>query len=66
VNPRRITALDVACPSCGAQVGMHCKVLGSSRTAKSAHESRRVRAKRLDDQLHPLHVEGQMPLWGKR
>jgi hypothetical protein len=66
VSAVRITALDVVCPSCGATVGARCQQLGSSRTADTAHQSRRVRAKRLDDQLHPEHTDGQLPLWGKR
>jgi hypothetical protein len=70
VNPRRITPLDVQCPSCGAAQGERCRSLPragiQAAPVSSPHQPRRTGAKRLDDQLHPEHVAGQLRLWGKR
>jgi hypothetical protein len=65
VTARRVTALDVPCPACGATEGQVCQRLdGGGRC--TTHSTRVRRAKSIDVQLHPEHVAGQLPLWGKK
>lgn len=65
MTSRRITALDVQCPSCGEPVGVRCRRLDNAGHETAAHSSRRTAAKRLDAEINPVHVRGQLALWGK-
>ena len=61
---KRVTSLDVGCPSCGAHVGLRCENL-VDYSPTSPHEARRKRAREENARLNPEHVHGQLPLWGK-
>ena len=62
---RRVTALDVGCPACGAHTGLRCQRLdGHGET--EPHEQRRRRAAKEQQRLNPEHVVGQLELIPKR
>lgn len=63
----RITSIDVRCPSCGALPGARCRALQHPNTyVNGPHETRRRRAREELRRLNPEHVEGQMPLFGRK
>lgn len=63
MSARRITALDVGCPSCGAAPGVRCRVLTDASKSIPPHGLRREAAQREDRLLNPEHVDGQLPLF---
>lgn len=59
---KRVTALDVVCPTCGASPGLRCSRLdGHGDTAP--HPRRTDHAVKENRRLNPEHCDGQLPLW---
>jgi len=59
---KRVTSLDVGCPTCGASPGLQCQQLASSRST-SPHPKRQERARAEHVRLNPEHVHGQLDLF---
>lgn len=62
---RRVTSLDVACPSCGRPPGRSCIRLDTEKPT-APHQSRRRRAREEQQRLNPEHVRGQLDLIPRR
>jgi hypothetical protein len=48
VSAGRITALDVRCPTCAANAGTRCRVLGDALRSCPPHATRTAEANRLN------------------
>lgn len=62
MSGRRITALDVRCPSCGALPGSRCTNL-VTLAPSGPHGPRQDEARRQDRIANPEHVDGQLALF---
>lgn len=60
---RKVFAVDVRCPACGASPGVRCQRLDvPGAWAVQAHDPRRRIAADEQVQVNPEHVRGQLPL----
>lgn len=62
MSGRRVIALDVRCPACGATPGSRCRKLDNPAQTCPPHGPRTAEARRLDRIANPEHVDGQLPL----
>lgn len=59
---KRLTALDMVCPTCVALVGNRCHQLDGSGPT-SPHPSRRKLAREENERRFPVHCPGQLDLF---